>query len=80
VNGTSRLSDLLLDLREAQDAEIKGWLDLRGNEEHKATLAKALLALANHGGGFVVIGFTETDTGAIPEVNGLHYRYNRAAA
>lgn len=62
----SRLADLLLDPRESLDVEVKGWLDLVGNEEHKATLAKAVLALANAGGGFVILGFTERDTGASP--------------
>lgn len=62
----TRLADLLLDPREALDVEIKGWLDLVQNEEHKAVLAKALLALANSGGGFVIIGFAEQDTGAAP--------------
>lgn len=51
-SGNSRLADLLLDPREALDVEIKGWLDLAGSDEHKATLAKAILALANHGGGY----------------------------
>ena len=63
-SGHNRLADLLLDPREALDVEIKGWLDLAHEEEDKAKLAKALLALANHGGGFVIIGLTETDTGA----------------
>lgn len=62
----SRLADLLLDPREALDVEIKGWLDLAGSEEHKATLAKAILALANHGGGYIILGFDETDTGVAP--------------
>lgn len=61
-----RLADLLLDPRETLDVEIKGWLDLARNEEHKATLAKALLALANSGGGFVLIGFDEGPTGPMP--------------
>jgi len=56
------LAELLLDPRERLDVEFKGWLDL-GTEEHKATLAKALMALANHGGGFLVIGFDESATG-----------------
>lgn len=60
-----RLSDLLIDPREDLGLEFKGWLDLRCNEDHKATLAKAMLALANHGGGFVVLGLTETPAGAI---------------
>lgn len=62
----SRLADLLLDARETLDVEIKGWLDLANSEEHKALLAKALLALANSGGGFVILGFEERDTGAAP--------------
>ena len=61
-----RLADLLLDPREDLDVEAKCWLDLLGSNEHKATLAKALLALANHGGGFVLMGFDETDTGLVP--------------
>ena len=32
--------------------EHKGWIDLT-SKEHKATLAKAAIALANHGGGFI---------------------------
>lgn len=63
---TNRLSELLLDPREGLDVEFKGWLDLASKEEHKATLAKALLALANHGGGFLVIGFDEGETGPAP--------------
>ena len=59
----SRLADLLLHPREALDLEIKNWLDLADDEGHRATLAKALLALANHGGGRVIIGLRETDTG-----------------
>ena len=59
----SRLAGLLSDPREAPDVEIKGWLDLDRNGDHKATLAKAILALANHGGGYVIIGLTETDAG-----------------
>ena len=61
-----RLSDLLVEPREDLDVEAKGWLDLIGRNEHKATLAKALLALANHGRGFVLIGFDEADSGLVP--------------
>ena len=59
----NRLEDLLRDPREALDVEIKGWLDLTHNRDHKAKLAKVLLALKNHGGGYVIIGLTATDTG-----------------
>ena len=58
-----RLADLLLEPREALDIEIKGWLDLAHCEDHKATLAKALLALANHGGGRVILGLKENSSG-----------------
>ena len=58
-----RLADLLREPQEALDVEIKNWLDLAGNNAHKAKLAQALLALANHGGGHVIIGLTETDAG-----------------
>lgn len=43
---------------ERLDAEYKGWLDLRENHG-RATLAKAASALANHGGGYIVIGLVE---------------------
>lgn len=36
----------------------KDWLDLT-SKEHKAKLAKAAIALANHGGGYIVIGFDD---------------------
>jgi len=58
-----RLRDLLVDPREALDFEAKNWLDLRGSNDDKATFAKAVLALANHGGGFIALGLVETDSG-----------------
>lgn len=60
-----RLQDLLVDPREDLDFEIKNWLDLRDSNGDKATFAKAILALANHGGGFIGLGLVETDTGII---------------
>lgn len=52
------LEDLLVDPHETLDFEIKCWLDLNA-PEHQAKLAKAIIALANHGGGYIVIGFDE---------------------
>ncbi len=53
--------------REAPDCELKGWLD---PEEARTagTLAKACLALANSGGGYLIIGFEERSGGwtAVP--------------
>lgn len=56
-----RLADLLVDPREDLDCEVKNWLDLQGSNDDKATFAKAVLALGNHGGGFIVLGLVETD-------------------
>lgn len=64
-----RLADLLVEPREDLDCEIKNWLDLQASNEDKATFAKAVLALANHGGGFIVLGLIET-AGGIVEAQG----------
>ncbi|HUZ32272.1 MAG TPA: ATP-binding protein [Xanthobacteraceae bacterium] len=58
-----RLSDLLIDPHETLDVEHKEWIDIVGNNDHKATLAKALIALANHGGGFLIFGLIQTAQG-----------------
>ena len=54
----------ILNPTEDLDAEYKGWLDLR-EERDRATLAKAVIALANHGGGVIVLGFEESPTGLV---------------
>ncbi|MDP6590659.1 MAG: ATP-binding protein, partial [Alphaproteobacteria bacterium] len=64
---TRRLADLLSDPRETLGVELKVWLDIVDNAEHKAILAKAIIALANHGGGHVIFGFTETVDGVVAE-------------
>lgn len=60
-----RLPDLLIDPLESPECEIKNWLDLKESNRDKATFAKAVIALANHGGGFIVIGLTKSATGFI---------------
>lgn len=65
-----RLSFLAENPREDLDVELKDWLDLN-QREHQADLAKAMLALAYHGGGFVLVGYDddiETPTVPSPEV------------
>ena len=52
------LRTLITEPREDLAYEYKDWLNLT-SKEHKATLAKAAIALANHGGGYIVIGFAE---------------------
>lgn len=60
-----RLSGLLVHPREDLDFEVKGWLDLQNSNEDKATFAKAVLAIANHGGGFISLGLQETESGIV---------------
>lgn len=60
-----RLEALVTHPREELGIEIKGWLDL-DNKVEQADMAKALLALANSGGGFVLCGFTEVDNEYVP--------------
>lgn len=52
------LLPLISEPKEELSVEYKDWLDLTKKED-KAKLAKAAIALANHGGGFVVLGFAE---------------------
>ncbi len=52
------LQPLISEPREDIAVVYKTWLDL-AQEEGKATLDKACIALANHGGGFLVLGFDE---------------------
>jgi hypothetical protein len=61
------LEPLLAAPAEVLDVEYKCWLDLRGDDEHKALLAKAAIALANEGGGVIVIGLREERPNLISE-------------
>src|SRR5690349_11716866 len=45
--------------------EIKDWLDL-GQRTVRADLARELIALANHGGGYILFGFSEAVSGWPP--------------
>jgi len=60
-----RLADLLIDPREDLGLEVKNWLDLTQDNDAKATFAKAALALANHGGGFIIFGLEEVSASVI---------------
>ena len=63
------LDDLLSEPREALDIEVKEWLDLADNQ-HRAALAKEIIALANHGGGYLLVGFKEDAAGNFaPDLN-----------
>ena len=60
--------DPLAEPQESLSLEFKGWLDLNNNK-HKANLAKAVLALHNHGGGRVVLGYTKDGLGKLSPSN-----------
>lgn len=62
------LGELLAEPREALDVEVKEWLDLTGHDQ-RAAVAKEIIALANHGGGYLVIGFAELPDGSFQPAN-----------
>jgi len=61
----ARFEDWLISPTETLDFEVKNWLDLT-DVEARGTVAKALIALENHGGGFLLIGFSEDKGRLIP--------------
>lgn len=63
AEANSGLSDLLAEPSERLDVELKEWLDLSIND-HKALLAKEIIGLANHGGGYLIVGFREQADGS----------------
>lgn len=85
-----RLLDLIDYPREELAIELKGWLDLT-DPAVRADVARALLALANHGGGYLIFGFDESDGGfsavepedlaryTQDEINGICARYAEPA-
>jgi hypothetical protein len=60
------LAALLESPSESLDVELKGWLDLQQDKEHRGQLAKAIIALANHGGGHILVGFAKN---GLPDTN-----------
>ena len=61
---------------ETLDIEAKDWLDM-DDVESKGTIAKTLIALENHGGGFLVIWFTEDSTGVLSPGRGRPQSLNQ---
>jgi hypothetical protein len=51
----ARLFDLLIEPQESLGVEAKNWLDIETSNADKATLAKSLLAIANHGCGLFTL-------------------------
>jgi hypothetical protein len=60
-----KLQTILANPQEDLETEFKAWLNL-SEEDERANLAQAILAIANHGGGHVVLGFTRSPTGLKP--------------
>lgn len=69
TNPNADLDDLVNEPRETLDVEVKEWLDLADND-HRALIAKEIIALANHGGGVLVIGFEEQADGTFEVATG----------
>lgn len=59
------LKELVRTPREDLDIELKQWMDMT-DKNVQAKLAKELLALRNHGGGYLVIGFKDEHP-AVPD-------------
>lgn len=60
MNVNSDLPELLRVPREDLDIELKRWMDPKDSLT-KAKFAKELIALRNHGGGFLIIGFQDSN-------------------
>ena len=58
------LDNLIENPREDLNCELKEWLDLQQNAV-RASIARHLAALANHGGGYLIFGFSD-DLGHAP--------------
>jgi transcriptional regulator with XRE-family HTH domain len=63
-----RFQDLIAYPREDLDKELKGWIDLSQGDA-QANVAQAILALANHGGGYILIGFIKSNGDWVPDKN-----------
>jgi len=61
----AEMQSLIANPVETLAIEYKGWLDLTQNHG-RATLAKAAIALANTGGGIIVLGMAEAAGGGAP--------------
>jgi len=56
-----RVQSIINNLAEGLEVEVKNWLEGLGDNNHKSKLAKEIIALANHGGGYVFIGFDDKE-------------------
>jgi len=66
---TAQLEALVANPREDLHIEIKSWLNLTDKAD-ASKLARAVIALANHGGGFLILGLTEKSDGSFVASDG----------
>jgi hypothetical protein len=69
----SNLQELIDTPNETVDVEYKNWLDLANNIEARADVARHIAALANHGGGAIVFGFSDDMKPSEPDPYGIVY-------
>ncbi len=62
----NQLQQLITYPQESLEVEIKSWMNLTDNNV-KAKIAKHLIALANHGGGYLIFGFKEENGVWVPD-------------
>jgi hypothetical protein len=67
MHSTIGLVRLLVEPNETLSAEYKSWLNLSVTQG-QGVLAKAAIALANHGGGIIVLGMREQEAGPLKSV------------
>ncbi len=60
----NELNNLLEEPRETLDVELKEDLEIKKDKNHRALIAKEIIALANNGGGYLIIGYREHDDGS----------------
>lgn len=72
VRSVDELGPLVAEPREDLAAEYKGWLNLSDTNQ-KAVLAKAVIAIANHGGGYIIIGMRDdrSQLVSVPRPDGI---------
>jgi hypothetical protein len=62
ADSDARLADFLANPRETREVELKRWLDL-SDAVNRGKVGRHLMALANHGGGWLQFGFNEQKDG-----------------
>lgn len=58
---STKIQSIIDNLQEGLEVEAKNWLNGLISPDDQAKLAKEIIALANHGGGYVFIGFADAN-------------------